>query len=608
MNRYREPTKEMRSGRRALEDLAVVTLLQDWTWHKPTTKWFLHCRLGPALADKEPGLSETDWFILVHDRYPLGSIRFLPAKERGISDTYFHQDSNELGLDDRPWRDGQLCLQYSHFRLSRHAHDLEERSAPRRLLWYVRRAIEWLQCASEGKLVRDGDPFELPHFKRLSLGSELIAFSEEETSFERWSRIDDEQGLVNFIQLRDKPLILVVKEFLSLGQERLLAPAWGRAVKGKEVLGVWIRAENLPIIPPWQAPRTWDDLNAVMATPNKSLFDLLLPTLKKIRDGSPHTALIGFPCSRRFGQQSCQMHWQALNIPKLSNDRAAKGFRHNEKGYRMRDNVQIFRSNAKVHWQPSQNWHQTDIGSRGQLPEAFRQHHVLMIGAGAVGSILAELLVRGGIQSMVVLDDDHLEAGNLVRHSLHLDSLQLPKATQLAQTLNKASPHAQVSGIVSEFPVTDEDQLKEVQACDLVIDCTADDEVLLNLDKFAWEEERKFISISLGYAARRVFCFTAVGHTFPHDVFITSLEPWIAKERSEYPPDSFPREGVGCWNPVFPAGIGDVWMMTCVALKHLVDIATTDQWGTSLAVFEEQTDEEGRFASIRKVDLRDLNG
>jgi ThiF family len=78
-----------------------------------------------------------------------------------------------------------------------------------------------------------------------------------------------------------------------------------------------------------------------------------------------------------------------------------------------------------------------------------------LIGAGAVGSAFAELLVRGGVHRLLVLDSEGVQVGNLTRHSLTMEHVGTPKALGLATRLNKISPHATVLGHKSEFPPTD---------------------------------------------------------------------------------------------------------------------------------------------------------
>lgn len=57
------------------------------------------------------------------------------------------------------------------------------------------------------------------------------------------------------------------------------------------------------------------------------------------------------------------------------------------------------------------------IGSKGQ--EKIRNKHVLIVGAGALGSTSAESLVRAGIGKLTIIDRDYVEWSNLQRQQLY---------------------------------------------------------------------------------------------------------------------------------------------------------------------------------------------
>src|SRR5688572_11153576 len=86
---------------------------------------------------------------------------------------------------------------------------------------------------------------------------------------------------------------------------------------------------------------------------------------------------------------------------------------------------------------------------------------VLLIGGGALGGMVADLLVRGGLRHLTILDNDDLEAGNLGRHVLGMDNLGKGKAHALARKLNLSSPHANVESIHCVFPPRNEEEHPE---------------------------------------------------------------------------------------------------------------------------------------------------
>jgi molybdopterin/thiamine biosynthesis adenylyltransferase len=262
--------------------------------------------------------------------------------------------------------------------------------------------------------------------------------------------------------------------------------------------------------------------------------------------------------------------------------------------------MQLLSDKAPMLWQASENWHVEQLSTRGRFAEVLTSRKVLLIGAGALGSPLAELLTRAGVQALTILDSDRLEAGNLARHTLGLDDLKSPKAAALAKHLNLTSPHASAKFIHTDFPPTKDSESAQVQQCEVILDCTGHDDVLYHLEHFPWSEAKRFFSISLGFGARRLFCFTAYEARFPHTAFNEAIEPWLQREREESSGIEIPREGIGCWHPVFPARADDIWMMAGIAAKYIESSVVVGATEPTLTVFEQQFD-NGFFTGIRRM-------
>lgn len=99
----------------------------------------------------------------------------------------------------------------------------------------------------------------------------------------------------------------------------------------------------------------------------------------------------------------------------------------------------------------------------------------VMIGAGAIGSAVAETLVReGAFDGLTVMDDDTLLPHNISRHTLTSREVPQPKATSVGRRLKFIRPDLDVSAIDENFlsPLSPEvDAL--LQTADVVIDASA---------------------------------------------------------------------------------------------------------------------------------------
>ncbi|WP_242241859.1 molybdopterin-synthase adenylyltransferase MoeB [Bacillus cereus group sp. BfR-BA-01309] len=111
------------------------------------------------------------------------------------------------------------------------------------------------------------------------------------------------------------------------------------------------------------------------------------------------------------------------------------------------------------------------IGSKGQ--EKIRNKHVLIVGAGALGSASAESFVRAGIGKLTIIDRDYVEWSNLQRQQLYSEQdarEKIPKAIAAKNRLEQINSEVQIDAFVMDAVAENmEDLLKNV---DVIIDAT----------------------------------------------------------------------------------------------------------------------------------------
>jgi sulfur carrier protein ThiS adenylyltransferase len=111
------------------------------------------------------------------------------------------------------------------------------------------------------------------------------------------------------------------------------------------------------------------------------------------------------------------------------------------------------------------------IGKEGQ--ERISNKHVLIIGAGALGSGCAEALVRSGIGQLTIVDRDYVEWSNLQRQQLYSEEdakNRLPKVIAAKNRLTAINSSVAIEAIIADASVLElEDWAKKV---DLFIDAT----------------------------------------------------------------------------------------------------------------------------------------
>jgi len=111
------------------------------------------------------------------------------------------------------------------------------------------------------------------------------------------------------------------------------------------------------------------------------------------------------------------------------------------------------------------------IGEEGQ--QKIREKHVLIIGAGALGSANAEMFVRAGVGTVTIVDRDYVDWSNLQRQQLYAESdveNNLPKAVAAKKRLAEINREVRVKALVQD--VTAEELEELVTNVNVMIDAT----------------------------------------------------------------------------------------------------------------------------------------
>jgi len=113
-----------------------------------------------------------------------------------------------------------------------------------------------------------------------------------------------------------------------------------------------------------------------------------------------------------------------------------------------------------------------------------------IVGLGSVGSKLAISLARSGVRQFLLVDDDYLTPGNMVRHELCWAHVGAHKVWAVSNALALIAAGVQVDVRAirlagQESAVTAAAALKDLSNCDLLIDATANPEVFLLLAAIA---------------------------------------------------------------------------------------------------------------------------
>lgn len=568
--------------------------------------WMLQVKLSIG-NPSELVPEKTSWCVLVDATYPLGDIKVYPAKEGGIKVTFPHQERNMPGEEGSPWRTGKLCLDSPIGHLGLYGQSPDPLGDPElRLRWHLERAFAWISTASDNDLVRDGDPFELPKYP--PSGSPLrIVHDENPDSYKDWKQCNQEIGKVvlDAVSQLKETFLAVCFETLD-GRLIHSSPRYSVELHGPEnqsrQVGIWWRWNEPIVLEPWQVPATWGELRRIGRNRKIDVDRFLRLIANHIRGKDVSTLLLGYPIPLKQGETPSEMHWRAIQLPQFKQGgRPPKGFRANGTGFWQRDKTIFFGNDRPIEFLKTGNWHPDRLQARGRMNPALRNMHIAIIGAGALGSAIAEFLVRGGAQHMMIVDTDILQAENLVRHNLTLHEVDRNKAEALRDRLTAVSPYVEVKSVPDSIPATKSQIESLLEDYNLVVDCTGADEVVASLALGWWSIPKLFISASVGFMAKRLFAFIADGCTFPAMEFQERIRPWLRDEVQAWQDHGETLEGCGCWSPLFPARYDDILLAAATATKLIDGLTSRRPTSNRLVIFEQTYNEDGSFEGFRSL-------
>lgn len=111
------------------------------------------------------------------------------------------------------------------------------------------------------------------------------------------------------------------------------------------------------------------------------------------------------------------------------------------------------------------------LGEEGQ--RRLSRSRALVCGCGALGSVLANTLVRAGVGAVRVVDRDFVETNNLPRQVLFDEDdvrNQLPKAIAAAEKLRRINSEVEIEPVVADVDYTNVEKLCD--AVDVIVDGT----------------------------------------------------------------------------------------------------------------------------------------
>lgn len=229
---------------------------------------------------------------------------------------------------------------------------------------------------------------------------------------------------------------------------------------------------------------------------------------------------------------------------------------------------------------------------RGSFSEKLRNKRIALIGLGAIGSMVASSLAHSGVSKIGLWDEDIVEPGNICRSSYCLRDLGESKVNATAAMINSINPFIDVKQICKHgiwmgdaFNPNDirfingsfygninyrsqGDVVNEIKGYDLIIDCTASNEMLHFLSYAVPESD--IISMCITNHADDLLCISSKDGN-PFELRKSYLS------RIEQDTKNFYVEGEGCYSPTFLATNSDITSLVNLALRNINKAIKNDE-------------------------------
>lgn len=212
---------------------------------------------------------------------------------------------------------------------------------------------------------------------------------------------------------------------------------------------------------------------------------------------------------------------------------------------------------------------------RGMFPEHFTSSKILILGVGALGSILARTLVKCGCHKISLYDFDIKSFGNCCRSEYDFYRGNGYKQNELCLQLTASDPFVDITLLPHDFDVAvkasfNNGELETLNKCfdeyDYIFDCTTDDDLAYILDHL--QVRCQIINLSISNHAKQLVCgFSPKISDFLKFVFSKMIK---ANDQDLYNP-------TGCWNPTFKASYNDINLMLQYAIRRIVRMLTAQE-------------------------------
>ena len=379
----------------------------------------------------------------------------------------------------------------------------------------------------------------------------------------------DEYGKVAFYKLNDAQYKetntihnYIVQSFIS-SNNKTAKCQWNEnyANNKKSSIGLFYFLENHPAKYGKFILKNWKDFDGLISD---EFIDYIYQFNKEIKSNFP--VFIGYKTVEK------EIHWQVA-ILKYDDLPIQEDYKESTGGILLP--IKKIKD-AEIKWAITIDSSYKYFFGRGVLYEKITNAKILIIGIGAIGSMIAKTLVRGGCKHIDISDYGIKEPENVCRSEYMFVYGIVDKVKELMQILSTISPFININYFKNEcFELGIKNFYKNIKGrkiysdkineYDIVFDCTTDNDLMYILDSLKLKCD--LINISITNHAKELVCgFNPNTYHFVNTQFNEILENNIT--------DLY--EPTGCWSPTFKASYNDINALVQLTIKRINNLYKQD--------------------------------
>ena len=581
MDKSRDPCKltdVVMEAYNRLSKLSIVEITKpiDTTQSNEAPGWEFECDVEIPYPNREGLPEKIGLRLFVPESFPREPVDVFALTEEARG--FPHQDVET----------GKLCL-------------YDEHEAPldvSRLVCYTEWAIAWLEDAANGRLLPPGAPYELPDFRHDALHSSLpllsrVIFQESPATYSQWEGFIGKYGTVECYLGRAGRTIYVTK-FLDASGSTIREAEFSKGILNEhaKVNARWILLNDIRYNR-HRPPKTYAELHELCSKCGIDVFKTLKRAWKAGDPCNFGVLLFGFPIPEVVDGPLTEVHWQPLLFKTRKQDRqdsrSSAGSNVNKHQSHNSDRIWrgliksgSFSASQQLLWGRAENVTRERLYKRGAYTSRVQSISAACFGCGALGSSVAELLARGGVNQLSLFDADSVEFGNLCRHTLDGSALGFNKAVTLADKLSRTCPLSTINGYAERVPLhsrSDDSAQQAIADADFFLDCTTSESAFDWLNHLAFGNDKRLASLFFNLHAQMLTICISGDSTSCADVY-TDMCDCIKHDKTPIDPDVyFDRSsnneqmyvGAGCWHPTFPGRFADIQVLAAYAVDILIE-------------------------------------